>query len=444
MTPDRIVIVNDASKAVGGATSLALLSARLFSDSGYEVVYVTGDSGEAHELPADVKIVALGGSTLLSLPIAERIGKGLYNAAAYDFVKQVVRQFDGPNVVYHLHGWAQILSPSVLRALSSVEGRLVIHAHDFFHACPNGTYFNFRQESVCNLRPMSLACMSTNCDKRSISQKVFRLTRMVVKKRLLDLGTTDALVAVIHPFMSEWMQKAGIARDRIRVVRNPVKAFRATRVEAEQNSDLFFIGRVEQEKGAELAAEAAHRVGRRLRIIGDGSDRPRLAEKFPDIVWEGWCSHAQIAELIGSARGLIMPSRLPEPFGLVALEALQSGVPLVAFADSFVAREAAEMGCAFLAADRQAGSLAQAVQMLDDDATVERASHTAFQRTMALSCTHDGWRDELLSLYDELLRTAKSKDINRGGAPVGIANPSISPAACIEPGNQGQTCCKEL
>lgn len=107
MTPDRIVIVNDASKAVGGATSLALLSARLFSDSGYEVVYVTGDSGEAHELPADVKIVALGGSTLLSLPIAERIGKGLYNGAAYDFVRQVVLKFDGPNVVYHLHGWAQ-------------------------------------------------------------------------------------------------------------------------------------------------------------------------------------------------------------------------------------------------------------------------------------------------------------------------------------------------
>ena len=440
MTPDRIVIVNDASRAVGGATSLALLSARLFAESGHEVVYVTGDSGAAHELPADVEIVALGGTPLLSLPFAERIGKGLYNKAAYDFVRQVVRKFDGPNVVYHLHGWAQILSPSVLRALSRVEGRLVIHAHDFFHACPNGTYFNFRQESVCSLKPMSLACMSSNCDKRSISQKAFRLTRMVVKRHLLDLGTTDALVAVIHPFMSEWMQKAGIAQERIRVVRNPVKAFRTTRVEAEQNSDLFFIGRVEPEKGAELAAEAAHRAGRQLRIIGDGSDRPRLAEKFPDIVWEGWCSHAQIAELVRSARGLIMPSRLPEPFGLVALEALQSGVPLVAFADSFVAREATEMGCAFLAADRQAGSLAKAVQMLDDDATVKRASHTAFESTMALSCTHEGWRDELLSLYDELLRTVRSKGVNRGCARDGIANSSISPRGCIEPVSHGQTC----
>lgn len=437
MTPDRIVIVNDASRAAGGATALALLSARLFAQSGYEVVYVTGDSGEAHELPADVEIVALGGRPLLSLPLVERIGKGLYNAAAYDFVRRVVRKFDGPNVVYHLHGWAQILSPSVLRALSIVEGRLVIHAHDFFHACPNGTYFNFRRESVCTLRPMSVACMSTNCDKRSISQKAFRLTRMVVKKHLLDLGKTDALVAVIHPFMGDWMQKAGIAQDRIRVVRNPVKPFRTIRVEAEQNSDLFFIGRVEPEKGAELAAEAAHQAGRNLRVIGDGSDRPRLAEKFPDIVWEGWCSHAQIAQLVGSARGLIMPSRLPEPFGLVALEALQCGVPLVAFADSFVAREAAELGCAFLAADRQAGSLAKAVQMLDDDASVKRASHTAFDSAMALSCTYDGWRDELLSLYEELLRTVRSEGVNRSSAPDGIANSSNRSPGRIESASHG-------
>ncbi|KUO57838.1 MAG: hypothetical protein APF78_02300 [Sphingomonadales bacterium BRH_c3] len=429
MIPDPIIIINDASKPVGGATSLALLSARLFAESGYEVVYVTGDSGEAHDLPANVEIVALGGSPLLSLPFLERIEKGLFNRRAYDFTRQVIRKFDSPNAVYHLHGWAQILSPSVLYALASVEGRLVIHAHDFFHACPNGTFFNFRQESVCSLQPMSIACMSTNCDKRSKSQKTFRVARMAVKRRLLDLATTDALVAAIHPFMIEWLQKAGIAEDRIRVVRNPVKPFRTSRVKAEQNSDLFFIGRVEQEKGVELAAEAAHQAGRQLRIIGDGSDRPRLAKKFPDIAWEGWCSHAQIAELVKSARGLIMPSRLPEPFGLVALEALQCGVPLIAFADSFVAREAAEMGCAFLAADRQAGSLAKAVQKLDDDAAVESASHKAFDCTMALSCTHEGWRDELLALYDELLRTARSKGLDQSSAHAGIADSSASSMA---------------
>lgn len=431
MKSERIVILNDSSKALGGATALALLSARLISEAGYEVVYVTGDMGEASDLPGAVEVVALGGNPLLELPFVERVGKGLYNRAAHDLVQRVIDRFDGPNVVYHLHGWAQILSPSVLGALSSVQKRLVIHAHDFFHACPNGTYFNFRQESVCNLKPMSLNCMTTNCDKRSVSQKAFRIARMAVKQRLLDLGTTEAIIAIIHPFMSEWLQKAGVSEGRIRVLRNPVKAFRSSRVEAEQNSDLFFIGRVEPEKGAELAAEAAHKAGRRLRIIGDGSDRPRLARKFPEIVWEGWCSHARIAELIGSARGVIMPSRLPEPFGLVALEALQSGVPLVAFADSFVGREAAEMGCAFLAPDRRAGSLAKAVETLDDNMIVERASHTAFEEAKALSNTHDSWRDELLSVYHELLCAGSSSDSVPANAIVSKANASNSTGAML-------------
>jgi glycosyltransferase involved in cell wall biosynthesis len=424
MNPARIIILNDTSKALGGATALALLSARLISQAGYEVVYVTGDSGDAAELPSEVEVVALGGNPLLELPFAQRVEKGLYNRAAHALVEQVIEKFDGPDVVYHLHGWAQILSPSVLRALSIVESRLVIHAHDFFHACPNGTFFNFRQERVCDLQPMSLSCMTTNCDKRSASQKVFRLARMAVKQRLFHLSKTKAIVAIIHPFMSEWLQRAGISEHQTRVVRNPVKPFRTTRVAAERNSDLFFIGRVEPEKGVELAAEAAHQAGRRLRVIGDGSDRMRLAQKFPDVIWEGWCSHEQIAALISSARSLIMPSRLPEPFGLVALEALQSGVPLIAFSDSFVAREAATLGCAFLAADRRAGSLAKAIRMLDDDETVRRASHTAFERTGDLSCTHEGWCDELLGIYRELLCTASRTGPNNDAIFADAAKPS--------------------
>ena len=140
-----------------------------------------------------------------------------------------------------------------------------------------------------------------------------------------------------------------------------------------------------------------------MSIIGDGSDRPRLAAQYPEITWHGWRTHAEIAELIGSARALAMPSRLPEPFGLVALEALQSGVPLVAFADSFVAREAADMGCAFLAKDRRAGSLARAVRELDDDARVKAASLVALEKSHALSTTHDSWCEGLVALYRELL-----------------------------------------
>ncbi len=412
MTPERIVILNDRSQAFGGATSLALLSAQLFSEAGYDVVYVTGDSGEGAELPEGVELVALGEKPLLEIPVSKGISKGLYNSAARALVGDVIDRFDGPNVVYHIHGWAQIFSPSVFAALSPVEERLLIHAHDFFHACPNGTYFNFQRDEVCGLTPLSGRCFATNCDKRSISQKAFRTTRMMVKNGLFDLAKTRAKIAIIHPFMADWLERAGIPASQQRVVRNPVSPFLQTRVEAENNSDMFFIGRVVAEKGADLAAEAARYAGRRLRVIGDGPDREALARRFPEVVWEGWRSHEEIAKLIGKARGLIMPSRLPEPFGLVALEALQSGVPLVAFPDAFIAREAAGLGCAFVSQARSAASLGHAVTKLNDDAVVANASKIAFEQTGKLSCTQDSWRDQLIEVFEELLGSRRSSSNN--------------------------------
>lgn len=410
MIPRRIVIVSDRSAAFGGATSLALLSAHLLAEAGHEVVYMTGDDGENADLPVSVELIPLGGHPLLEQPPLTRVANGLWNRQAHNLMSRVVRRFAGPDTVFHLHGWAQILSPSVISALAKVDDRLVIHAHDFFHACPNGTYFDFRESQVCERKPLGAACLAADCDKRSYPQKLFRTARMAIKRAALDLGKTRALIATIHPDMADYLAKAGIARDRMRVVRNPVSPFVNERVAAENNREVFFIGRIEHEKGADLAIAAAMDAGMAIRVIGDGSDRERLAARYPKALWEGWKSHEEIARLIGQARALIMPSRLPEPFGLVALEALQSGVPLVAFADSFIGREAAELGCAFLASERSHRSLSGALRQLADDEAVERASRIAFEKTRALSTTRESWREGLLDVYREALATQ--------GAPV--------------------------
>lgn len=406
--PETVVILNDRSEALGGATSLALLSARLLHASGLKVVYVTGDSGARDSLPDGVEVVALGGRPLLDQPFPQRVRDGFDNEAAFRLVRGVIARTDSPSTVYHLHGWAQTLSPAVFRALAPVERRLVISAHDFSLVCPNGSYFNFQSETVCHLTPLSPACLATHCDKRKRAEKAFRILRMLRRRQLIALSRTSALIALIHPAMADWIVRAGADRSRLRVLRNPVTPFRRERVAAERNSDLFYIGRLQPEKGALLAAEAAKAAGRRLRVIGEGPDRAVLERDFPGAVLEGWRSHAEIAELIADARAVLMPSRLPEPFGLVALEALQSGVPLVAFGDSFVAREAAEVGAAFLASERSPASLEAAVRKLDEDTAAEAASRAAFEACRDFASTPENWRDAMIALYQEQLQAASA------------------------------------
>ncbi|MCO4319287.1 glycosyltransferase family 4 protein [Phyllobacterium sp. 21LDTY02-6] len=412
---ERVVVINDEAIASGGAAVLALLSARLLREAGIPVTFLSGDAGSNPALSSDgIEVSGIGSAPLLKLPLHRRIVEGAYNRLAHRRIREYIAQHDTPGTIYHVHAWAQILSPSIFSALRPVHHRLVISAHDFTLVCPNGSYANFNQSTVCELTPLSRQCLASHCDKRRYADKVWRFGRSWLRTRLLQLADSECTIASIHPLMNPWLERGGIPQERIRTVLNPVRPFARRRIPAETNDDIFIIGRVEFEKGVDIAAEAARRVNRKLRVIGDGAFREELLQRYPEIVWEGWRSHEEIAELLQQARFVVMPSRLPEPFGLVAHESLQSGVPVVAFKSAFIAQEARQLGCGIVAERTDVDSLAAAFAKMDDDATVERMSHLAFDVSPRLSNTPGSWRDEFIALYKSRLRSQEQAVLRPG------------------------------
>jgi glycosyltransferase involved in cell wall biosynthesis len=101
---------------------------------------------------------------------------------------------------------------------------------------------------------------------------------------------------------------------------------------------LAFVGRISPEKRVDRAVEIARRAGRRLRVAAkvDPRDEAYCREvapllSMPHVDFLGETDQAGKNALLGGAAAVLFPIDWPEPFGLVMIEALACGTPVVAF-----------------------------------------------------------------------------------------------------------------
>src|SRR5262249_5422316 len=112
----------------------------------------------------------------------------------------------------------------------------------------------------------------------------------------------------------------------------------------EPGSYLAFLGRASPEKRVDRAIEIAKRVGMQLKIGAkvDPVDRRYFKREIepllndPHIEWLGEISDKDKDQFLGNAYALLFPIDWPEPFGLVMIESMACGTPVVAYTGGLV------------------------------------------------------------------------------------------------------------
>ena len=236
-----------------------------------------------------------------------------------------------PQVV-HVHSW---MLYSLLPFLPSRDTRLVVTMHEYGFVCAKNSFMH--KGEVCD-GPRLAKCISCASAQYGAVRSTALTIGLAVTRRMhrrvdryiaisdsvaqaCKLLTTDsrAEMNIIPPFISDAYFR-------------PVYAGRPEFLES-IGDYIMFAGALGPHKGLDVLLEAYREIAPAVRLVLLGLRRHDTPQHFPDgVVFAEDVSHGDVMRAWNNCLLAVVPSRWPEPWGMVALEAMSAGRPVVASA----------------------------------------------------------------------------------------------------------------
>lgn len=251
-----------------------------------------------------------------------------------DFAEQL-RRID-PDLVY-VH---RMQDRGVLEALARSPYPVLRFFHDHRLLCPREHKYTAVGRKTCTqpVGPGCLSCMGCLVRREGFPGVGIRSVGEV--EGLLDLHRGFSGYVVASQYLRDHLVEHGFPPQRIHVL--PLFAHGAETREPRGGEEdyLLFVGSLITGKGVDLLLEALARCQQphRLKLVGEG----RQGESYRALArslgitdrveFLGSRSPEELEALYRGAQLVVVPSRSPETFGLVGVEAMSHGVPVVASA----------------------------------------------------------------------------------------------------------------
>lgn len=275
--------------------------------------------------------------------------------------------------VVQLHLGFSSLSPALVSGLAA-EAPLVVHLHDVSPFERLGL-----REFGPDPRPAAEPMIS----------RLQRL-RLAPVRRAVWREICEKARGIVAPsaYLARLAMAAGAPPERVVVVPHAADKAEGASVRPSACAPVvLYAGLLSVEKGAPLLLEAFAKVTApqaELVLVGDGPERAKLhhlAERLPRVRFLGQMSAADVAREMRKSRLVVHPSLVPEGFGLVGIEAMQQGRPVVGFRLGGCAEWLIHGESGLVAQEVTATCLAQRLdEVLRDDALADRLGEAGRRR----------------------------------------------------------------
>jgi len=321
----KILHLNDHYDRVGGAETILLQLLDALEKEGVTNVIV-------HAYPTKYQGTR---RTLYQVPGLESLSPK-EKSGMLTRLKEIVR-VEHPDLI-HIHN---VGDASISQALCQIRPTLQSVFNHIFY-CPGGIKYLPFLGRDCR-RPFGPGCLAsaftTHCN--SVRPRALLSSYLRSKRMLRDTGADYLPFLTFSRYQADRLIESGVAPDRIHVL-HPCTELPDLPPEAASpstESTILFMGRIYPTKGLLPLLQALRNVAApfRLIVVGDGPDlkaAKTLARKLglsAQVEFAGWVPPEKHLCYYRQCSLVAVPALWPEPFGVVGIEAMAYGKPVVAF-----------------------------------------------------------------------------------------------------------------
>jgi glycosyltransferase involved in cell wall biosynthesis len=227
--------------------------------------------------------------------------------------------------VVHAHNIHPSFGWRALAAARAAGARVVLQLHQYRLVCAVGVCFTDGQECTrCHGRN-TLPGVLRGCRGSSGEALVYAASLALWQRRIAE--SVDAVV-VPSEFAARRLRELGAPIATPSVLPHPLREF-VPRSSVAADGYALFAGRLEREKGLDVAVEACRIAELPLVVAGEGPERTRF-EGAPGVSFAGRVDQRQLALARAGAGVAVVPSRFAETFGFAVAEAMAAGLPVAA------------------------------------------------------------------------------------------------------------------